>query len=204
MRAKPYIVAATSLLVLAACTSGPTSDRTPPSHDAAGSSPAADVLLLDTDAGPVAVSPPTGSILSGEAGAVAGPDGTRLYTTTVDGDHTVLVVRDAATDDQLSTTVGPRRPGRARGVRQRERRGADGAAARRCRPVDAGAARAHDDRRGRPLRRAPRSHVSPARQLRARGVLRGGLAAVPDPVPPRRGAGRLSRDRAGSGRRRRL
>ncbi len=107
MRAKPYIVAATFVLVLGACTSGPTSDRTPPAQVAAGSSPAADVLLLDTDAGPVAVSPSTGSILSGEAGAVAGPDGTRLYTTTVDGDRTVLVVRDAATDDQLSTTAVP-------------------------------------------------------------------------------------------------
>ena len=107
MRAKPYIVATTCMLVLGACTSGSTSDRTPPAQVAAGSSPAADVLLLDTDAGPVAVSPSTGSILSGEAGAVAGPDGTRLYTTTVDGDHTVLVVRDAATDDQMSTTAVP-------------------------------------------------------------------------------------------------
>ena len=93
MRAKPYIVVATFVLVLGACTSGSTSDRTPPAQVAAGSSPAADVLLLDTDAGPVAVSPSTGSILSGEAGAVAGPDGTRLYTTTVEGDHTTLVVR---------------------------------------------------------------------------------------------------------------
>ena len=107
MRAKPYIVVATFVLVLGACTSDPASDRTPPAQVAAGSSPAADVLLLDTDAGPVAVSPSTGSILSGEAGAVAGPDGTRLYTTTLDGDHTVLVVRDAATDDQLSTTAVP-------------------------------------------------------------------------------------------------
>jgi DNA-binding beta-propeller fold protein YncE len=107
MRAKPYIVVATFALVLGACTSGSTSDRTPPAQVAAGSSPAADVLLLDTDAGPVAVSPSTGSILSGEAGAVAGPDGTRLYTTTVDGDHTMLVVRDAATDDEMSTTPVP-------------------------------------------------------------------------------------------------
>ena len=79
----------------------------PPAQVAAGSSPAADVLLLDTDTGPVAVSPSTGSILSGEAGAVAGPDGTRLYTTTADGDHTVLAVRDAATDDEISTTSVP-------------------------------------------------------------------------------------------------
>ena len=107
MRAKPYIVAATFVLVLGACTSDPASDRTLTGQATAGSSPAADVLLLDTDTGPVAVSPSTGSILSNDAGALAGPDGTRLYTTTVEGDRTVLVVRDAATDDQLSTTTVP-------------------------------------------------------------------------------------------------
>jgi DNA-binding beta-propeller fold protein YncE len=105
MRAKQYIVVATLALVLSACTSSP-ADRRPSVSDA-GSSPAADVLLLDTDSGPVAVSPSTGSILSGEVGAVAGPDGARLYTTSTDGDGTLLVVQDAATGDQLSSTSMP-------------------------------------------------------------------------------------------------
>ena len=73
MRAKPFIVVSTFVLVLGACTTSSTSD---PNRGAAaedGSSPAADVLLLDTDAGPVAVRPATGSVLTAGVGAVADP-----------------------------------------------------------------------------------------------------------------------------------
>jgi DNA-binding beta-propeller fold protein YncE len=104
MRGKPFIVVSMLALVLSACTSNSTNDPTHPTTRDEGSSPAADVLLLDTDSGPVAVSPSTGSIVSGEAGAVAAPDGSRLYTTSTDGTDTMLVVQDAATGDQMSST----------------------------------------------------------------------------------------------------
>jgi DNA-binding beta-propeller fold protein YncE len=106
MRAKPFIVVATLVLVLGACTSSSTSDqRRAVSGAGQGSSPAADVLLLDTRSGPVAVSPGTGSILTEGVGAVSSPDGSRLYSATTAGGTTTLVARDTATGDQVSSTT---------------------------------------------------------------------------------------------------
>ena len=106
MRAKPFIVVATLVLVLSACTSSSTSDPNRVVSGAGqGSSPAADVLLLDTQSGPVAVSPATGSVLTRGVGAIADPDGSRLYSASTEGGNTVLVARDAATGDQVSSTT---------------------------------------------------------------------------------------------------
>ena len=193
MRAKPYIVVATSSSCwVRARRAGRAIGRRP--RRTAGSSPAADVLLLDTDAAPVAMSPSSGSILSGEAGAVAGPDGARLYSATMDGDDTVLVVRDATTGDQVSTTTVP-------GELDVRVASDSGNAVALMAPLPEGVDAWTPVPRARttivvadPQARAP-LHGPPARQLRARGVLRRGLAAVPDPVPPGGGAGRLSRDR---------
>ncbi len=106
MQAKPFIVFATLVLVLSACTSSSTNDqKRAVSNVGQGSSPAADVLLLDTDGGPVAVSPATGSALTQGVGAVADPTGSRLYSATTQGDDTILVARDSATGDQVSSTT---------------------------------------------------------------------------------------------------
>ncbi len=92
MRAKVLVVVPAFVLILGACTARGTVRPEP-----AGSSPASDVLLVDTDRGPIAVSPGTGTVLSDGSGAVAGPDGSRLYTATSDGRHTELVTIEAAT-----------------------------------------------------------------------------------------------------------
>jgi hypothetical protein len=106
MRAKPFIVLATLALVLSACTSNSTSEHERAVSDGTnGSSPAADVLLLDTRSGPVAVSPGTGSVLTEGVGAVASPDGSLLYSATPEGGDTTLVARDAATGDRLSSSA---------------------------------------------------------------------------------------------------
>ena len=105
MRAKSFTVFTALVLVLGACTSRSTSDRKPPATgEGRGSSPAADVLLLETSSGPVAVSPATGTVLTPGAGAVADPNGSRLYTASTEGGHTVLVARDSATGDKVSST----------------------------------------------------------------------------------------------------
>ncbi|MGZ5298651.1 MAG: YncE family protein [Actinomycetota bacterium] len=106
MRAKPFIVFATLVLVLSACTSSSTSDpKRAASGAERGSSPATDVLLLETRSGPVAVSPATGSVLTERVGAVAAPDGSRLYSASTDGGSTILVASDPATGDQVSSTT---------------------------------------------------------------------------------------------------
>ena len=106
MRAKPIILVSTLVLVLSACTSSSTSDpNRAASGEGNGSSPAADVLLLDTRSGPVAVSSATGSVLTRDVGAVADPEGSRLYSASTEGGNTVLIARDSTTGDQLSSTT---------------------------------------------------------------------------------------------------
>ena len=100
MRVKPFIVAIAFALMLGACTASPSNE---PNRGAGGSSPAADVLVLDTDSGPVAVRPATGTVLTQGAGAVAGPDGSRLYTASTSSGTTTLVTRDSATGDQVAS-----------------------------------------------------------------------------------------------------
>jgi DNA-binding beta-propeller fold protein YncE len=105
MRAKPFIVVSTFVLVLTACTASSTRDPNRRAGAQEGSSPAADVLLLDTDSGPVAVSAATGSVLISRAGAIASPEGARLYSTSTQDGDTVLVTSDPATGDQVSSTT---------------------------------------------------------------------------------------------------
>ena len=108
MRSRPFIVVPAIILVLTACTSNPTNGPTrAPANDERGSSPAADVLLLDTESGPVAVSPATGSALTSDVGAVADPDGRRLYTASTESGHTVIVARDAASGDRVASIRVP-------------------------------------------------------------------------------------------------
>ena len=77
MRAKVLVVVPAFALILGACTAGGGVRPEP-----VGSSPASDVLLVDTDRGPIAISPGTGTVLSDGEGGVAGPDGSRLYSAT--------------------------------------------------------------------------------------------------------------------------
>jgi DNA-binding beta-propeller fold protein YncE len=107
MRAKPFIVVATLALVLGACTANSKSEGDRVTSGEHGASPAADVLLLETDLGPVAVSPATGSTLTEGVGAVSSPDGSRLYSTSTQGGNTMLVVRDSANGDQVSSSTIP-------------------------------------------------------------------------------------------------
>jgi hypothetical protein len=92
MRAKMLVVVPAFVLILGACTVGGAVRPEP-----TGSSPASDVLLVDTDRGPIAISSGTGAVLSDGSGAVAGPDGSRLYAATSDGTHTQLVTIEATT-----------------------------------------------------------------------------------------------------------
>ena len=151
---------------------------------------------------PVAVSPSTGSVLSGEAGRSPA----RRLAALHDLDRRrcdELIVRDVATEDQLSSTT-------LRGDLAIRVASDSGNAVALMAPLPDGVDPWTPVPRARTTivvadpsgARASRTY-RPARQLRARGVLRRGLAAVPGPVPPGRGTGRLSRDRAGSRRRRR-
>jgi hypothetical protein len=63
------------------------------------------VLVLDTNSGPVALRPATGTVLAQGAGAVAGPDGSRLYTASTNAGRTTLVTRDSATGDQVASAT---------------------------------------------------------------------------------------------------
>ena len=102
MRAKPFMVAIAFALMLGACTASPPNE---PNGGVGGSSPAADVLVLDTNSGPVALRPATGTVLAQGAGAVAGPDGSRLYTASTNAGRTTLVTRDSATGDQVASAT---------------------------------------------------------------------------------------------------
>ena len=85
MRAKPFMVAIAFALMLGACIASPPNE---PNGGVGGSSPASDVLVLDTNSGPVALRPATGTVLAQGAGAVAGPDGSRLYTASTNAGRT--------------------------------------------------------------------------------------------------------------------
>lgn len=98
MHTKVLVVVPAFVLILGACTAGGTVRPEP-----AGSSPASDVLLVDTDRGPIAISPGTGTVLSDGSGAVAGPDGSRLYSATSGDRHTELVTIEAASGAEISS-----------------------------------------------------------------------------------------------------
>ena len=104
MRAKVFIIISAIVVALAACTQDATVRPNRAAPGAAQGSVLSDILLLGTEQGPVAVSLATGSVVAEGTGAVAGPDGSRLYSTSSDGRDTVLQTTDAATGSVLSST----------------------------------------------------------------------------------------------------
>lgn len=102
LRAKLFIMVSAIVVALAACRQDATVRPNPP-EGTKGSIPS-DILLLGTDQGPVAVSVATGAVLAEGAGAIAGPDGSRLYSASSDGRDTVLRTTEAATGSLLSST----------------------------------------------------------------------------------------------------
>jgi len=103
MRAKLFIMVSAIVVALAACTQDPTIRPNPAAPGAAQGSVLSDILLLGTEGGPVAVSLATGSVVVEGTDAVAGPDGSRLYSASSDGRDTVLETTDAATGWVLSS-----------------------------------------------------------------------------------------------------
>jgi len=104
MRAKVFIMVSAIVVALAACTQDATVRPNRAAPGAAEGSLLSDILLLGTEQGPVAVSLATGSVVAEGTGAVAGPDGSRLYSASSDGRDTVLRTTDAATGSVLSST----------------------------------------------------------------------------------------------------
>ncbi|MGQ0668936.1 MAG: YncE family protein, partial [Actinomycetota bacterium] len=104
MRTKLFIIFPAIALALAACTQDATFRPNPAPPGTTNGSVPPDVLLLGTENGPVAVSVATGSVLFEGIGAVASPDGSRLYSASSDGLYTLLETLDPATGSVLSST----------------------------------------------------------------------------------------------------
>ena len=104
------IVIAVSLLTLfaAACT-GEEAPQVRPAVDGRASTPTlpSETLLLDTVTGPLAVQAPSGSILSTFPNALAGPDGSFVYSAHLDGGTTVLESLIGATGEEASSAEIP-------------------------------------------------------------------------------------------------
>lgn len=97
-----YVVVVISVVaVLAAACSTPAPSRSLDSSSEAALP--AETLLLGTDAGPVAVRAPSGSVVSSFPGALAGAGGTVVYSASSDGRTTLVESRAAATGDRTSS-----------------------------------------------------------------------------------------------------
>lgn len=103
MRTKPEVIVASALLMaLGACTG---TTRTQPDPDVRSDTSArADVLVLATADGSMVVDTSSGSVLASDPGAVAAPDGSRLYTDVADAGSTTIETVDAASGLLLSAT----------------------------------------------------------------------------------------------------
>jgi WD40 repeat protein len=87
------------MVVVGACTSGSSG-----SAQTSSSTPAAnDVLLLRTAAGALALETGSGSVITQQTGALASPDGSRLYTAEPTGGQTTVTTIDPATGDAIAT-----------------------------------------------------------------------------------------------------
>jgi hypothetical protein len=95
MRAKLLAIASTTLLALAGCTQDANSGG---SEGVIGK----DAPLVGTERGPLLVRPGDGSILF--EGAVAAPDGSRVYSTSADDGSTRLDTMDALSGDPMGST----------------------------------------------------------------------------------------------------
>jgi hypothetical protein len=84
-------------LGLAACTSDVATR-----HPEQGTVPR-EVLSIDTRGGPLTIEVPTGSVLFERTGALASPDGTRVYAASVANGRTVVETDDAISGSVLST-----------------------------------------------------------------------------------------------------
>jgi hypothetical protein len=100
MRPKLLIIVVAAALAAAACTQNPTGTGL----DRAKDPVLPETQLLGTDAGPLAVHVPTGSVLFERAGAVATPDGSLVFSPTSHGRSTTLETLDGATGEVVSDT----------------------------------------------------------------------------------------------------
>jgi DNA-binding beta-propeller fold protein YncE len=100
MRSRTWIVAGALSVVLAACTSGGDG-----SAEAAATPAAGDVLLLRTSAGALALETGSGAVITQHTGALASPDGSRLYAAEPVGKETSIATIDPQTGETLATTT---------------------------------------------------------------------------------------------------
>jgi len=99
MRSRSWIAVGALMVVVGACTSGSSG-----SAQTSSSTPAAnDVLLLRTAAGALALETGSGSVITQQTGALASPDGSRLYTAEPTGGQTTVTTIDPATGDAIAT-----------------------------------------------------------------------------------------------------
>jgi len=99
MRSRSWIAVGALMVVVGACTSGSSG-----SAQTSSSTPAAnDVLLLRTAAGALALETGSGSVITQQTGALASPDGSRLYTAEPTGGRTTVTTIDPATGDAIAT-----------------------------------------------------------------------------------------------------
>jgi hypothetical protein len=104
MRPRFLLFASAVALAAAACTGG----ASPGSSSREGETAVpAETLLLGTEAGPLAVRAPAGSVIFDGAGAVATPDGSLAISTSSSGGSTTLTTRDAATAEIRARTTVP-------------------------------------------------------------------------------------------------
>ena len=99
MRSRSWIAVGALMVVVGACTSGSSG-----SAQTSSSTPAAnDVLLLRTAGGALALETGSGSVITQQTGALASPDGSRLYTAEPTGGRTTVTTIDPATGDAIAT-----------------------------------------------------------------------------------------------------
>jgi hypothetical protein len=104
MRAKFLVVVSAIVPVLASCAQDPAPRSSPNPQSAPQAGGASDVLVVVTDGGAVSVRASSGSVLLERAGAIAGPDGSRLYSATRESGATTLETIDATTGTVVVTS----------------------------------------------------------------------------------------------------
>jgi len=104
MRLKLVMVISAVVFAAAACTGG--ASPTPDTGSSESSIPR-ETLLLGTDSGPLAIRVPAGSVLFDGAGAVAGPEGSLVFSASSHGRSTVLKTIEGTTGEIVSTTRIP-------------------------------------------------------------------------------------------------
>ncbi len=99
MRTRWIVVVPSLLLLLGACT---------PDIDVREEAPLPvlpDVVVLDTEQGSLVVGSGSGDVLAADAGEIAAPDGSRLYSARRDGGSTSLETRDSASGEIVAATT---------------------------------------------------------------------------------------------------